>query len=81
MARNSAVAAAQEAFFDRDWSRIRGSVPTRSGKADGARRHGAFARDLQSHSRWRHAQQSAAAQPAGIPDHQVELYHRQSWHL
>ncbi len=27
MARNSAVAAAQEAFFDRDWSRIRGSVP------------------------------------------------------
>jgi len=27
MARNSAIAAAQEAFFDRDWSRIRGSVP------------------------------------------------------
>ena len=27
MARNSAVAAAQKAFFDRDWSRIRGSVP------------------------------------------------------
>ncbi|MHA6263705.1 relaxase/mobilization nuclease domain-containing protein [Arenibacterium sp. CAU 1754] len=27
MARNSAVAAAQEAFFDRDWSRIRGNVP------------------------------------------------------
>ena len=27
MARNSAVAAAQEAFFDHDWSRIRGSVP------------------------------------------------------
>ncbi len=27
MARTSAVAAAQEAFFDRDWSRIRGSVP------------------------------------------------------
>ena len=27
MARSSAVAAAQEAFFDRDWSRIRGSVP------------------------------------------------------
>lgn len=27
MARNSAVVAAQDAFFDRDWSRIRGSVP------------------------------------------------------
>ncbi|WP_085308098.1 relaxase/mobilization nuclease domain-containing protein [Planktotalea arctica] len=27
MARNSAVVAAQDAFFDRDWSRIRGSAP------------------------------------------------------
>ncbi|MEP0961338.1 MAG: relaxase/mobilization nuclease domain-containing protein [Roseobacter sp.] len=41
MARSSAVAAAQEAFFDRDWSRIRGSVPRTRAKqmARGAMGH------------------------------------------
>jgi type IV secretion system T-DNA border endonuclease VirD2 len=32
MARNSAVAAAHDAFFDRDWSRIHGSVPRQQHK-------------------------------------------------